>query len=275
MSIRSAFVALAILATASSSTALAAPVSFVLDSSLSQLTIAAVVDLGGGLSTVGQAEDPNLADHAGLSDGSISFYSGVINADVGPGSIQFTGGSTIDAAITSNELGWAPKANPTDNTLTFEPADYGFVLAIVYASIQNVLFDSTSGVLPVAGGSFTADHSLTFNGGLLSFIDTFAIFITDPPYGTSDLTEQPPLPSNSPVAGTLTPGPGNTLTLSLPVKIKEPIMLGDVALDLSIEGVLVGTAVIPEPASLSLVGVAIACGSAAWIGRRKIRRAHN
>jgi hypothetical protein len=244
------------------------PIVFNLDPAQSSLKIQAVVTLGVfTLTTEGQGATV-FPSHVGTSEGDVSFYSGTINATVSGNSIEFTGSSVIDASITSNSLGWAPEGGggapgQTQFDPSFEEADYGFALGFIYASIQNLMFDTTSGILPLSGGAFASNQGFSISSGLLSFVDTLGLGLLNPNPGATNLAGLP-LTNSSSTDGSLISGPGDLLTLTIPVNISQPVDIG-VTVDLKITGVLVATAtaVVPEPATwlllvVGMIGVAIA-----------------
>jgi hypothetical protein len=130
----------------------AAPVVFTVNSAQSQVTIAGTV-VGGALSAQGA--------------GSLTTsYSGSINANLTGSTIQFTGGSSINAK--TNGV-WQPAVGGGSGSAA---ADYGAKATITVnvgipisvtanAALRNVVFDLTSPVLVTTDGSFDGS-SLVF-----------------------------------------------------------------------------------------------------------------
>jgi len=128
---------------------------FTIDNSQTQVTIAGKV-AGSAFSAQGP--------------GSLTTsYSGTVNADVTSSTIQFTGGSSINAK--TNGI-WQPAVGGGSGSA---PADYGATATIdgfltADAALRNMVFDLTSPALTMNGGSFDGS-SLIF-----SFITDTATF---------------------------------------------------------------------------------------------------
>ncbi|MEO8425752.1 MAG: hypothetical protein ABI651_01440 [Verrucomicrobiota bacterium] len=79
-------------------------------------------------------------------------FSGTIAADVTGSTIQFIGGSAIDALTSGN---WQPQ---TGGAAGSAPADYGVTaatpFATAFAAARNILVDVLSGPLPITNGTF-------------------------------------------------------------------------------------------------------------------------
>jgi len=116
----------------------AAPQSFTLDSSQSQVTLAGKAV---GFTFVEQGPG-SLTTH----------YSGTVKAELGASTIQFTGGSTIVAQ--TNGV-WQPAAGGGAGNA---PADYGakanLGLGTAYTAMRNVVLDLTSAALNINNGNF-------------------------------------------------------------------------------------------------------------------------
>jgi len=116
----------------------AAPQSFTLDSSQSQITLAGKA---AGFTFVEQGTG-SLTTH----------YSGTVKAELGASTIQFTGGSSIDAQ--TNGV-WQPAPGGGAGSA---PADYGakanLGLGTAYTAMRNVVLDVTSGTLNITNGNF-------------------------------------------------------------------------------------------------------------------------
>lgn len=250
------------------SLAIAAPVTFQIDPTQSSLTLSATVDfppIGLLPSTPQGAFFPT---HIGTSLGDSSSYSGTIKADVS-NTIQFTGGSLIDASVTSNALGWAPTTGggppgQTLPTLTFVPADYGFSFAgLVFASVENITFDLSSAVIPIVGGNFAGPQSMPVNGGSLNYTDIAGGTILSP--GSSSLIG---LPLSNPVGGSVA-AVGPLLKLTLPVNISQGVVIDGTPVTLLISGQLVALQSVPEPSTWLMLGLGV-LGIAPFV-RRKMR----
>jgi hypothetical protein len=92
----------------------------------------------------------------------ITIYSGDINADLSGSTIQFTGGSTINAQ--TNGV-WLPAVG--GGTAGGAPADYGPEASVIippfpptklYGALRNISFDVTSPVLSVTGTNFNGTN---------------------------------------------------------------------------------------------------------------------
>lgn len=127
----------------------AAPTVFVLDDSQSQVTLSGTV-----AGTAFTAQGPgSLTTH----------YNGHINADISGSTIQFPGGSVLNAL--TNGV-WQPAVGGSVGT---GPADYGAVASVnlgifsanVYGAARNIVLDLASPMLSVTGGSFDGS-SLVF-----------------------------------------------------------------------------------------------------------------
>lgn len=253
----------------------AVPVSFTIDPQLSTLDLSASVPDFNNLPSTPQGdvlEGVGYPSHNGYSTGSLSFYTGTINADVAPGSsIQFTGSSLIDANITDNGLGWAPDINNnppgvTVPTLTFASADYGFTFAsLVWAALSNFQLGITSGSLALTGNNFPGTQTLTAIGGDLAYTDTLGGAFLAP--GNSSLIGL--ALANNAAAGTLSQS-GPNLTLTIPVSISQLVDVDDTGVNLIVTGQLVATGVIPEPSTLLLAGMG-AAGMGLVAARRRRR----
>ena len=119
----------------------AAPTIFTLDPAQSAITVTA--SLSSSLVLSEQAPG-SLTTH----------FAGTIKADTTGSSIQFTGGSVIDAQTNGN---WQPMANGVAGSA---PADFGgrgsTILASGNAALRNVVFDATSAVLAITNGAFSS-----------------------------------------------------------------------------------------------------------------------
>lgn len=118
---------------------------FTLDTNQSVISISGTV-LG---ATFSQQAPDSLTTH----------YSGSIQAAVSGSTIQFTGGSAIQAFTNGS---WQPMP---DGSAGNAPGDYGATanqtIIVANAALRNILFDATSPVISIAGGFFDS-HTLTF-----------------------------------------------------------------------------------------------------------------
>ena len=118
----------------------AAPVVFTIDNSQSQITLSGKV----AGTTVQEQAPGSLSTH----------FAGTIRAEVSPSTIQFPGGSVIDAL--TNGI-WEPNVGGGGGSA---PADFGgkavSLFATVKGAFRNILLDVTSGTLPLTNGTFDA-----------------------------------------------------------------------------------------------------------------------
>ena len=116
----------------------AAPVVFTIDNSQSQITLSGKV----AGTTVQEQAPGSLSTH----------FAGTIRAEVSPSTIQFPGGSVIDAL--TNGI-WEPNVGGGGGSA---PADFGgkavSLFATVKGAFRNILLDVTSGTLPLTNGTF-------------------------------------------------------------------------------------------------------------------------
>ena len=258
----------------------AIPLFFEIDSSLSSISITGIADLTSlGLGPVPLDPQGTLVPapgYAGLpltSDGDVAIYTGLLKADVTAGSIELLSlpaalqATAAPSGIWAPELGGGPPG-ATLATLTYDPAAYGHSLigGVIVTAIRDVSFDITSGVLPLAGGSFpAAGASADWSSGLLALTDTTgANAIADP--AQVDLGPAvPPIPNFLAGPGSLS---GTSLgdTLVVPIDFAFTLPVGTVPVDLTISGTLVAH-VVPEPTNVLLFATGLA--GLAWRVRRR------
>jgi hypothetical protein len=232
----------AISATLIASDALAVPLSMMLDTNQSSIS------LSGTFNSLPLApQGPGAAT---------ATYSGSISVDVNnlaaPSSIEFLGSSAV-AAITGQ---WRPEAGggpAAGNPGVAQDANYGLQLAggalgTAYAAVRNLQFNVTGGPVAVVAGAFPSTQSLNVVSGLFAF-NLPPAFMTPP--GQDDLagdvlTNASATPSTYSVVG-------STATLRIPINIVDQDDLTTVY-----SGQLVATAQIPEPSSLVLIGLTLA-----------------
>ena len=136
--------------------ALAAPVVFNLDPAKSSITLS-----GSVLNNALKEQGPRSLTTS---------FSGTIAADVTGSTIQFIGGSMIDAQTNGN---WQPQANGAAGSAL---ADYGATaatpFATAFAAARNLLVDVFSGPLPITSGTFDSSKlAFGFPTNATSIID--------------------------------------------------------------------------------------------------------
>jgi hypothetical protein len=136
--------------------ALAAPVIFTLDPARSSITLS-----GSVLNNAFKEQGPGSLTTS---------FSGTIAADVTGSTIQFIGGSAIDAQTNGN---WQPQTNGAAGSA---PADYGATaanpVATALAAGRNLLVDVFSGPLPITSGTFDSSKlAFGFPTNATSIID--------------------------------------------------------------------------------------------------------
>ncbi len=174
----------------------------------------------------------------------ITGYSGGINADPFGSTIQFTGGSSINAH--TNGV-WQPAPGGTVGSAM---ADYGaqanvdyppFGFYLVYGALRNISFDVTSPVLPVASGAFNGTN-LVFS---FTSINATLDYYSSPLHGSLALTGYA---TNTVATGATETVTGSTETLVIPIDATfyfKLISANDTTIHLT--GQLVATNVIAPP----------------------------
>lgn len=140
----------------------AAPVVFAIDNSQSQILIAAPPSV-----LAVWAITPQGTGALGTS------YSGNINADLSDSTIQFTGGSTINAH--TNGV-WQPAAG---GTVGSAPADYGPENnppfgSVTLGALRNISFDVTSPALALTDTNFTGTNLVFSFASVSAVLDYYA-----------------------------------------------------------------------------------------------------
>jgi hypothetical protein len=258
----------------------AIPVFFEIDSSLSSISITGIADLtplGLGPAPLDPQGTlvgaPGYAGVPGFSGGDVASYTGLLKADVTAGSIELLSlppavqATAAPSGIWAPELGGGPPG-ATLATLTYDPAAYGHTLigGVIVSAIRDVSFDITSGVLPLAGGSFPgAGASADWTSGLLALTDTTGANAFAGPLEADLGPVVPPIPNFLAGAGSLSgTSPGDTLVV--PIGFAFPLDFGGgVIVDLTLSGTLVAH-VVPEPANVLLLATGLA--ALAWRVRR-------
>lgn len=235
-----------------------APVTFTVDSAQSSLAISSSTTVfGTPLPTKGQG------------DGSlVTSYSGTLQVDLAPGTIQLLAGSTLVAGISGN---WQPGTDysnypadvdsPNGYGNTAEPANYGILTDLTalgavigkqgwspsaIRGLEIALVDAAP--KPLVGGIFDEAGTATdFTAGTVFYGSGGS-----PPITNLATTVFPDPTTDALGTGTLAQS-GNVLTLTLPVSFSVSYPVSFLAITTSYAGTIVATATIPEPASATLV----------------------
>lgn len=263
----------------SASSASAAVVSLTIDPNQSVLEMGGIADLSGvGLGMLPLDPQGTYVGFApvvpGFSNGHQSFYTGTVVADITNTSIQFVGGSAMDANISGT---WGPASGggppgQTIETLSTDPADYGLSLGgLVWAAVRGLVLDATSGALAIDGlGNYPSTMSLPVDVGLLDTTDTLGGAFVSP--GQTDLGPGElglVFSNNAALAGDgLVIRSGANVTVQIPVSIVQNVDISGTPVDLLFSGRIVATGVVPEPSSLVLAGLG-ALGMIGLVARRR------
>lgn len=255
------------------STAYAAPVTFTIDPSRSEVALTDFVFLGTPYPIDGGGTLLFAFDLQG-PDSNVASYQGNIETDLdlSGGTIEFTGSSSIDAIATGD---WFPAEwDPVLLTGTSGPADYAFIyIALGVASsfdtvFTDIAFDAVSaGPLALSGGSTKSfDSGLTLNllDGVLQAGATVEFFLP-----TVDVTGESV--ANTAANGTLEDLGGGLVELTLPVYFEVPTTDFAAGTGLLLQGQIVATAIVPEPSTAVLFGGALPL-FLAMLWRRRCRR---
>jgi hypothetical protein len=227
------------------STASAEVLSFTIDSQQSYLQMA--VTIPSSTTPISTPQTPG-SDRTSVS--------GTFNIDVTPTSLQFL---TTNNAHPANQA--APQAPLIDGSAGASPAQIGLSLDIPgiltgVAAIRNYVADVTGPVIPLAGTSFDSTQtSLSVSGGTTSF----NLIVLGSPLIDSYMGGDPGL--NLLSGGTLSLV-GDTYTLVLPYLVNNPQEISGIEYGLSHSGVIVATAVVPEPSTwmLGVIGLVALVG---------------
>ncbi|MBI2927730.1 MAG: hypothetical protein HYY24_18695 [Verrucomicrobia bacterium] len=200
-----------------------APATFTIDPAQSQITISGTA-LGNELLEQGP--------------GSLTArFGGTFEADVTDSTIQFTGGSAIDAEPSGE---WEPLP---DGSFGKAPADYGAKATVLgsdtKASLRNTLLDATSGVLALASGTFdSAGIVFGFPTESTASLD----YRVSGFLGTSGSKRLEGLSTNQVTTGgtLLTSGGTQTLTIPVDAKFSFTLLLSD-DIKFTLTGQLVAT----------------------------------
>lgn len=234
----------------------------------------------GTLVTLGQVTLP--------TDSSTAFLSGTMSIDTSGGSITF-GANTVTPLISPYPL--LPAANGGSNTGPGLPVTglYQFGLQLNtsigigtgYASISASSF-SAGGAAPLSGGMFdpNLNTSITLlSGNLAYWLNTTIAGLV---YGTEAAPATTVTNGVDSHGSTGYIGPGTVTTVGPVTTVKLPVFVDDfitissgVGIDIVFSGLITATAssaVIPEPGSITLMGIAVVGGGVGWAIRRRRRQ---
>lgn len=218
----------------------ASALTFTIDSSQSSITAGTTLS-----SSLGSL--PLTPQSAGSETTS---FSGTIDADVTPTDITFN--SAIADAIVSGVYSPAPGGGTAPGVPgTPADGDYAFLglSGGILAAIRDLNLSFSSGAIALAGGSFDAT-SVSVSPTAGSF-DLNAAPIPSITPGSASSSAFGGTSVNGASGGTLVLS-GSTLTLTLPIDI---VTNPDSSTAVDLNGVIVATAIIPEPASVALMGL--------------------
>jgi hypothetical protein len=229
---------------------IAAPMTFTLDPTQSTITISGSFQ-NSGLSF------PLMQQSAGSLT---TIFGGTLKADVSGSTIQFTGGSVIDAQTNGN---WQPLPGGAAGSA---PADFGgqgggFGVTIK-AALRNIVLDATSAALPITSGSFNS-------GGLVFGFPTSSTAALD--YLVTGLLSASGgkalqgLSTNKVTTTATLTNNGSALALTIPVSADfafTVITANDAKVTLT--GKLVATAAAAPPLLVSSATVAVVSGTVSF-----------
>jgi hypothetical protein len=229
----------------SAASALAAPTLFTINPLLSSEHI-----------TILSAGTPVSAPQFPGSD--TTSVSGTLNTDYVPGaSIQFLTTANSVLANQPAPVAPAPGGGGPFPALGSGPGNIGIFLFAPGAvgAIRGAINDFTSAALPLTGAVFdasqvtigqsagTLDYNLSALGGAFTGL-----------IGSGSLAGGAGLNTNP--AGTLVIA-GNVATLTIPILVDIPFQAGPATLDAITTGTIVATAIVPEPGTISLLGLGL------------------
>jgi len=250
----------------------AAPVSFMVDSSSSSLSITSVVSLFGSPFTTSTPQGTGAFT---------ANYSGKIVADITSTTIQFLSQSSLTAGNSGN---WTPGTDYSNYTgvdnqydgvndgifadgyvEVAEPANYGLLTdlsilgpavlgqrPISHSAIRDVVFSVTdSAAKSLVGGVFDeANTDFNFTAGTVYYASGGSPPTTDLTLGPAWIFADPTIATSA--SGTLVKTPG-LWTLTTPVEFEVSYNVNFLGITTTFAGTIVATAV-PEPSSLMLLG---------------------
>jgi PEP-CTERM motif len=199
-----------------------------------------------------ESSDGTLLSSAQTPNSDVTSISGTFKADVTASTIQFL--STNNAQFALQNTPQSPLASGASGSSL---AQYGLSLAINgvgggVVAARNYVGDATSGVIPLTGGTFDGTKTnLSLATGITSYNLTL---FGSPVVGMIDTNS---FLANTLSGGTLTSA-GGVYTLHLPVLVPDPLVFDGVPLTFVYSGELVGTATVPEPASVLLAAIGVA-----------------
>ena len=176
-------------------------------------------------------------------------YGGIIEADVTSSNVFFWGGSLIAALTNGN---WEPGPDGAPGTA---PADYGGKVVNLFvngkAALRDVLFDVTSDVLPINGGTFDP-QGLQFNfvPNFTSVIDyAYSLTLGNPGSGRQVLSGAS---TNSASTNATVVTQGDETVLIIPVDIMGSVIVADpYEVQYRFRGQLVATAAATAPLQIN------------------------
>src|ERR1039458_2699505 len=210
----------------------ATPVTFTIDNSQSVISVSGLM--------------VNFAMTPQGTGALITSYSGSINADPSGSTIQFTGGSSINAH--TNGV-WQPAAGGAAGSA---PADYGaqasgiysfFGFITVYGGLRNISFDVTSPVLPVTGGAFNGTNLVFSFASINAALDYYSSIL----HGSLALTGYA---TNTVATGATETVNGSTQTLVIPIDATfffKLVSANDTTVHLTGQLVATNLAALPAP----------------------------
>jgi hypothetical protein len=223
---------------------------FTIDSSKSSLTLGVETLDGTPITT---AQTPG-------SDTTIA--SGTAKIDVTPTTIQLL--TTADTQFALQPAAQSPLPGGAAGSA---PAQFGLTLSVPgvasgVVAARDYVGDATSPVVALSGTSFDASQvTLDLPTGNTDYNLTV---LGNPVVGS--------FTDNNPALNTLTGGTftasGGVYTLTLPLLVKGPATVGGVTLNAVYSGLIVATAMVPEPGTLALA----ALGAVLLLGRSRLSR---
>lgn len=255
---RAGMIFIGILASLSTATATSAPLTLSIDPSQSTITFS---DLFAGVSGSGTRfldsflyPDPEEQE-PGSSETTLS-GSLEVDLDLGTETLAFVGGSVIDAAVTGTNLVTDDSGNQGEADMALQIDS--FTLQRTYFSLTNLLLDveQTSMALVDGGGFFTVatGQSFDISNGELNVFTGSDVF----PSGTFVQTDITAGAGDNLTSGAVLTVTGTDVELMLPFELEiqadvEGFPEGGIVL----EGQIVATGIVPEPAAGILFATAM------------------